>query len=423
MTPLEQRILQKITQVGGWLAFDEVMQLALYAPGQGYYSGGADPFGDAPVVGSERLGSGSSVGEDRLMGRGDFVTAPMLGPWFAKALWRWSQPLWDAPAAHGAKRPKEPRIREFGGGRGDLARGLLQAAANPTAREAPAPIPLHYEMVELSAPLRARQQAATAGFNSIVWADTLAPAFEGLVIANEVLDAMPVKCFEWQDETTVLEWGVSIVNGQMAWASRSASPELSAAVQCRARAAQERGLPWSVGYRGEWSPYLAPWLGSLFDTMTAGAVLLVDYGHAQSELDHPGRTDGTLCAHYQHRRLDGRAELLHRLGQQDITAHVNFSLVAQAAADAGFEVAGFATQARFLLNAGLLQIAEQVLPAAQTERERVALLQTLQTLLSESEMGEVFKVMLLTKGLAPELQEALMQAGFAEGDRRAGLAF
>jgi len=404
MTPLHQHICERIAQANGWLAFDEVMQLALYAPGQGYYSGGADPFGDTG-------------------GRGDFVTAPMLGPWFAKALWRWSAPLWGCVADQAAQEGLVCRIREFGGGRGDLARGLLEAAASRTVTDNHNAGRLLYDMIELSAPLRLRQQAATADFDSVVWADSLAPGFRGLVIANEVLDAMPVKCFEWRDHATVLEWGVTVAGDQLAWSARAAGPALTEAVQSRARAAQDRGLPWPSGYRGEWSPYVAPWVGSLYDTMDQGAVLLIDYGHAQSELDHPGRTAGTLCAHYQHRRIDRGEEILSRIGQQDLTAHVNFSAVARAAVDAGFQVAGFATQARFLLNTGLLSIAEKVLSAAPAERERIGLLQTLQTLLSESEMGEVFKVMLLTKGLSEEARQALTQAGFSEGDRQDGLQF
>jgi SAM-dependent MidA family methyltransferase len=219
----------------------------------------------------------------------------------------------------------------------------------------------------------------------------------------------------------VIEWGVVTSGDGFEWAPRPASTALRDVVLARSRAAQDRGLPWGVGYRGEHCPWVGPWCKSLFDSMRQGAVLLIDYGYAAPELDHPGRTRGTLCAHLQHRRLDHPEALLARVGQQDLTAHVNFSLVAQAAHTAGFRVAGFVSQARFLLNSGLLDWAQPMVNAAPDVVQKTKMLQALQTLVSESEMGEVFKVMLLTKNIPEDTVEKLIDPAFATGDRLASL--
>lgn len=364
------------------------MNAALYEPGQGYYCGGGEPFGP----------------------QGDFETAPMLGPWLSRAIWQWSGQM-RAGSFSG--------IREFGGGRGDLAAGLLRAATRETCN-------ISFEMIELSAGLQAMQRETLAAFDSVSWKSELTPGFSGLVIANELLDAMPVKCFEWQAGDQVLEWGVSCDTSQgpepvFQWSARPAGEPLQSHVIRRAQLAANRGLPWASGFRGEACLWTAPWLQSLADSMDCGAVLLIDYGFCESELDQPGRVRGTLCAHARHRRLDGFEDLLKRVGQQDLTAHVNFSALAFQAQQAGFQIDGFVTQARFLMNAGVLQLAEQELLQANDQRSRVLISQSLQKLLNESEMGEVFKVMLLTKGLSESVRSALYARGFAGGDRLASL--
>jgi SAM-dependent MidA family methyltransferase len=405
MTPLALKIRAQIQQSGGWIGTDAFMQAALYTPGLGYYSGGADPFGPS------RQMSGA-VG-------GDFVTGPMLGPWLAQAIWDWASPLRPLPNA--AKDAEPFRIREFGGGRGDLAAGLMRRAAEDSRQPDPR-TRVHIEMIELSADLQERQRRATQGLGTITWHSALAPGFRGLVIANEVLDAMPVKCFEWAGGDQVLEWGVAASpQGELTWASRPAQKALQQAVLARQQAALARGLPWDIGYRGEFCPWLGPWCQSLSDTMTHGAVLLIDYGYAQPELDHPGRTRGTLCAHHRHQRVDEPHEMLQRVGQQDLTAHVDFSHVAKAATAAGFDVRGFVTQARFLMNSGLLTAAQRLVEGTDDVVSKTRLLQSLQMLLSESEMGEVFKVMLLTKQLSADVSASLYNAGFITGDRRDSL--
>lgn len=389
MTALFQKIQQQITESGGWIGFDAFMQLALYEPGQGYYCGGGQPFGR----------------------EGDFETAPMLGPWLAESIWQWSACL----------RGHAPfKIREFGGGRGDLAAALLKAGSQQDWQ------PLEIEMIELSAGSQALQRERVGNHESVTWHSELLPGFSGLVLANELLDALPVKSFEWQGGDTVLEWGVRCASpgsaqGLFQWASRPASQGLRQHVLTRAKAAASRGLPWPAGYRGEACFWTAPWLQSLSDSMVSGAVLLIDYGFCESELDHPGRHLGTLCAHARHRRIDSFDELLERAGQQDLTAHVNFSALADQAQRAGFHVDGFATQARFLMNAGVLELAQQAFANAQDERQRIMISQSLQKLLTESEMGELFKVMLLTKGLPQQVRSTLQDQGFREGNRLASL--
>lgn len=398
METLVRQIREQIQQSGGWIGFDAFMQAALYSPGLGYYSGGGQPFAEQP----------SQQG-------GDFVTGPMLGPWIGRAIWQWAQPLRGQRSSM-ALMPDPLKIREFGGGRGDLAAELLRAAP---------PQAIEMEMVELSADLQRAQRQATSGLGRVQWISSLEPGFKGLVIANEVLDAMPVKCFEWAGRQEVLEWGVGLAEGAdqaasdtgLAWVAQPAGHLLADVVLERKEAAAARGLPWDVGYRGEWCPWFGPWLRAVFEAMAHGAVLLIDYGFAQPELDQPGRTHGTLCAHWRHQRIDAPRELLNRIGQQDLTAHVDFTHVAGLAKSMGFGVDGFVTQARFLMNSGLLEIAQPMLEATQDLAQKTRLLQSLQTLMSESEMGEVFKVLLLTKGLDESQRQALIQGGFAQGDR------
>jgi SAM-dependent MidA family methyltransferase len=403
MDELSLRIRARIDQSGGWIGFDEFMHLALYCPQLGYYCGGGRPFP-----------SHQSVAD------GDFVTAPMLGPWLAETIWSWAQPLRHFLGESSAHR--EPlRIREFGGGRGDLAAGL-RAAANDGAIE--------IEMVEPSADLQQLQQQLMAEDDPIQWLKSPQAGFSGLVVANEVLDAMPVKCFEWAGEGQVSEWGISLDSRSAAdrpqrsgfvWARRDAGPALRRAVMDRQAAAKRRGLPWDLGHCGEWAPWVGPWLRSLFDSMDCGAVLLLDYGFGRAELDQPGRSAGTLCAHWHHRRIDHRDELLMRIGQQDLTAHVDFTQVAAEAREAGFQVSGFVTQGRFLLNSGILQRLEPTLQSLREPIEQARLMQQLQMLVSEAEMGEVFKVLLLIKGLEDKILSGLIEPSFVEGDRLAGL--
>ncbi len=407
MVSLVSVIENEIRLAGGWIGFDAFMQRALYEPNLGYYSGGGEPFGNrdpSPI----KAGPG-------LQGQGDFITGPMLGPWLAHGVWSFFKRLQDG-------HPHPWQIREFGAGRGDLAAELMRLARHDHK-------PVSLELIELSAGLMESQRSRTEGLiteqQTIRWSSQLAPGFSGLVFGNEVLDAMPVKVFEWIGDDRVLEWGVEVAGLQaetpFRWASRPAGETLHRVVIQRQRQMAAAGLDWPRGYRGEWCPWLAPWIESIYASMDWGALLLIDYGFARHELDHPGRSSGSLCAHVQHRRLDAPQELINAPGTRDLTAHVDFSELAACAAQAGFSVDGFATQSRFLMNLGVLDHAQALMSQAKNMMEQTRLTQSLQMLLLESEMGEVFKVMLLTKNLSSEKIADLTSFGFESGDRRAAL--
>lgn len=373
------------------MGFDAFMEMALYEPGLGYYSGGRlEPFGSS----------------------GDFITAPMSGPWLGWAIDRWADPIeglyvsQGLQGSRGSQASQGINIFEFGGGTGELSAYLL---GTKKCRS--------YQMLELSAKLKSAQEKRTQGLGAISWLNTLPREFEGLVIANEVLDALAVKRFEWQEGSRVLEWGVGLLGDQLVWQSRPADPALTALVNHRAALAADRGLPWANGFRGEWCPMLTPWIHSLADSIKQGVVLIFDYGFAQSELDHPGRTNGTLCAHYRHQRFDDDDALIAEPGSRDLTAHVNFSELANSARDAGFQVCGFVSQGRFLINMGVLDHAKEVLESIADPLARAQLAQTLQRLVLESEMGEVFKVMMLAKNMPAITLGELIYTAFDEGDR------
>ncbi|MEN9759749.1 MAG: hypothetical protein RL676_899 [Pseudomonadota bacterium] len=382
MDALADHLRQQVQAHGNWIGFDDFMQSALYWPGLGYYTGGGRPF------------------------ESDYVTAPMLGPWLGQAVWKMSAAL---------RTESLFRIREFGGGRGDLAASFMACA-----QEEPVP-QLKMEMVELSADLAEQQRRTTQGLGPIEWLSRVEEGFTGLVVANEVLDAMPVKRLEWRGDADVVEWGIGLEGDQFVWRERPAAPEVIQAVLIREAAARRRDLPWAPGYCLEWCPWTAPWLASLAKSMETGAVVLIDYGYAERELDHPGRPQGTLCAHYRHQRFDAPEQWIARLGQQDLTAHVNFSQIAREAQQAGFQVSGFVTQARFLMNMGLLDTVQASLLTITDPLKRAKTLQGIKTVLMESEMGEVFKVMLLTKHLPPATCARLESAAFEAGDRRDSL--
>jgi SAM-dependent MidA family methyltransferase len=344
----------------GWLGFERYMELALYAPRLGYYTGGAVKFA----------------------GAGDFVTAPELTPLFAQTLARQVGEI--------LRRERLDAVLELGAGSGRLAQGLLAALA----AQGLAP---RYRVLELSGELRARQQALLAPFGAQVqWLDALPGAYEGVVIANEVLDAMPVRL---------------TVKTAAGWAERGVAVDAQGALVFADRASGDAALrppvdfadALPVGYCTEIGRQAAAFVRGLGGWLARGAALLIDYGFAQHEYYHPQRAMGTLAAHYRHRM---HADVLRWPGLQDITAHVDFTAAALAAQDAGLDVLGYATQARFLLNCGVLG-ALQAVPDERRLRETAAV----QKLLAESEMGELFKVLALGRGISPAL------LGFAQGDR------
>jgi len=350
----------EIAAAGGWIGFDRYMDLALYAPGLGYYTAGARKFG------------GGAAG-------GDFVTAPEISPLFARSL---------ASQVAQVFRHAAPRIVEFGAGTGALARDLIDALA---ARGATVE---SYGIVELSADLRERQRALL-GDARVQWLDSPPRSFSGVIIANEVLDVMPVRLFARQDGE-LLERGVARRDGGLAFAGRPADASLAeAAAEIEAEVGT---LP--DGYGSEIGMTARGWMRSAADWLASGVLLAIDYGFPRHEYYLPQRIMGTLMCHYRHH---AHADPLWLPGLNDITAHVDFTAMAQAAHEGGLEVLGYTSQAHFLLNCGLLDLLkDDRTPAVANAAHR---------LISEAEMGELVKVLAVGRGIDVPLP------GFDRGDR------
>ena len=350
---LVSSLRERIAAQGGWIPFSEYMEFALYAPGLGYYS-----------AGSRKLGA-----------EGDFVTAPELGKLFGLTLARQLRQILDAGF---------DEILEVGAGSGVLAATLLEAL------EALDALPRRYFILELSPELRVRERDTLAQrvphlLERVVWLNGLPPNFRGAVIGNEVLDAMPVEIFE-RDSAGYRQLGV---DGKLNWSARPAGGELL-------QAAMSLDLP--LNYRSEIPLISRGFIRSLGATLEAGAMLFVDYGFPQREFYHPQRANGTLMCHYRHRAHDDPFFLP---GLQDITAHVDFSAIAGAGVEAGLELLGYCNQAQFLVNCGITEVLTQTLAEAEHDdaRTRIKLSAEADKLLSPAEMGELFKVIALGKGL------------------------
>ena len=379
---LSTRIAAEIARHGGWLSFARYMEMALYEPGLGYYSNPGQVFGAA----------------------GDFVTAPELTPLFGATLARQVSPWLKDPALAGSGQV----VLEVGGGSGMLAAQLLNALDNVGHHE------VRYLILELSAERREHQRQtlkslAPGLMDRVGWLETFPESFAGVVVANELLDAMPVQLFEWQAdaEAELQEMGVTWVDGQFAWAPRPADAVLTETVTALRNRLGPEGAQWHSPYRSEICPAQQAWMRTLADCMTAGVVMLLDYGFAAPEYYHPQRNQGTLMCHYRHR---SHADPFLWPGLSDITAHVDFTALARAATAEGFSLVGYTSMAAFLLNAGLLdELAD--LPR-EPESFWFAQAQAVQQLISEAEMGELFKVIAFEKNL----REAASVLGFG-GDR------
>jgi SAM-dependent MidA family methyltransferase len=347
------------------------MAQALYAPGLGYYSAGAQKFGEA----------------------GDFVTAPEISPLFGKTLARQIQPI--------LAQLDDPILLELGAGTGAMAAQILQALAAQDA------LPKAYWILEPSAELQQRQQQELMHslpadiVARVQWLQAIPEeSFEGVILGNEVIDALPCALIEKNDEGFV-ERAVAWQDDQLAWAARPLSVPIAEALERIPEAIREA---WPVGYVTELRTTLSDWLDALASPLQRGAMLWLDYGYGRREYYHPERTNGTLRCFYRHRAHD---DPFLWPGLQDITAHVDFTALAEAAHEVGLAVAGYATQASFLLAGGLLQLAEQ------TEDPRLLVEQSraLQVLLMPGQMGELIKVMALTRNVE-------LPAYFAETDLR-----
>lgn len=403
---LLDRIRAECAAAGGSLPFSRFMDLALYAPGLGYYSGGAVEIG----------------------ARGDFITAPELSPFFGECLAAWYGAL---HRRHGL-----PHILELGGGTGRLAITLLSALARQGLA------PTSYQILEVSGALRQRQQEAVTEELApelaarVRWLDTLpAGDFCGVLLANEVLDALPVRLFAvradglmerrvawdegvdedreaarrlWAEEAPASAAGaekgreerapspppdpgkIGTGAGGFVWREAPAPADLCAAV---AGIEADLGAALPVGYTSEIATFLPGWIAALAESMARGALAFVDYGYPRREYYHPERSGGTLVCHHRHR---ASFDPLVRVGEQDLSAFVDFTAVAEAAQAAGLTVAGYASQARFLLE---VATRHGLAPPMGDTAPAIAARAALQRLLLPGEMGERFQILLLGKGL------------------------
>ncbi len=364
---LQTALKHRLNAADGWLPFDDFMQAALYTPGLGYYAHGSQKFGSLPA----RLAADGTPIEGS-----DFVTAPELSPLFGACV---GQQVAQALQATGTR-----SVFEFGAGSGALALQICELLEQVNqALE-------HYFIIELSASLRARQQATLAKFGSRVqWLDALPAQMQGVVIGNEVLDAMPVKLL-------VRKAGVWHERGVVS----SDSPSTHWVWQDRPTTLRpSTEIAGNHDYLTEVHPQAEAFISTLASHLTRGAAFFIDYGFPESEYYHPQRHMGTLMCHYQHQ---ADPDPLDKVGEKDITAHVNFSGIALAGQDAGLDVLGYANQGRFLMNCGLLEQLEKLPPLQRAHAAKLA---------TEHEMGELFKVIAFGKGVDFE------PMGFASGDR------
>jgi SAM-dependent MidA family methyltransferase len=406
---LSQVIAGAIAEAGGWIGFDAFMARALYEPGLGYYSGGSRKFGAA----------------------GDFVTAPLISPLFGRCL--------AAQLAQWFEQGVPRTVYEFGAGTGALAATILAELADTGHAD------LRYRIVELSGELRARQRdtllaEVPALADKVDWLDALPAQIDGAVLGNELLDAMPVRLFEL-DGDRVWERGVTLAQAEddpvpgagpvpvpgpapgsgglppaagtprFVFAERPADPDFEAAVRGALAMSGWAGQGgWPQRYRSELGEQAAAWVAAVGSRLRHGAILLLDYGFPAPEFYHPQRDRGTLACHYRHRVHD---DPLWLPGLQDITAHVDFSAAAAAADSVGLAPLGYASQASFLFGCGLPELALRTSPTDTVQWARQAA--AVQKLVSEAEMGELFKAIAWGRGLPDQAM------GFARGDRRAAL--
>ncbi|WP_144157519.1 class I SAM-dependent methyltransferase [Paraburkholderia sp. BCC1885] len=368
---LAAQIRAEIAEAGGWLPFDRYMERALYAPGLGYYGGGSVKFGRRPEDGS------------------DFVTAPELSPLFAATL---ARPVAQALEASGTR-----NLMEFGAGTGKLAAGLLKALDALGAQFDT------YSIVDLSGELRERQRATLeadvpALAARVRWLDALPEQFEGVLIGNEVLDAMPVRLFAhtgaiWHERGVIVRDG-----GEFDFEDRPVT---------RAEDAEFlQEIEAEGDYVTETHDAARAFARTICTMLTRGAALLIDYGFPRHEYYHAQRAGGTLMCHYRHR---AHSDPFVYPGLQDITAHVEFTGIAEAGVETGADLLGYTSQARFLLNAGITEVLGEIDP---TDTKRfLPAANSVQKLLSEAEMGELFKVIAFSRGIEETLD------AFASGDR------
>lgn len=355
---LLDRLAGDLAENGNWISFARYLELVLHEPGLGYYAAGARKFGAG----------------------GDFVTAPELSPLFGRALARQVAQVLQPGEA----------VLEFGAGSGALAEQLLGELDCP------------YFILETSAELRERQRQRLGA--RVQWLERMPPRFRGVMLANEVVDAMPVHAVAWRADG-IFERGVCANEGQLAWSLRPATGALLEAARAIAIEVPPSGTPFSA-YESEIGLIGPTWIRLLARALERGAILIADYGFPAREYYHPQRSTGTLACHYRHRM---HGDPFYLPGLQDVTAHVDFSALARAAAAGGLEVLGYANQAQFLVNCGITELLQKEDPS-DTKRYLPAA-SAVQKLLAPSEMGELFKFLALGRGVEGPL------LGFSSGNR------
>jgi SAM-dependent MidA family methyltransferase len=353
---IKNTIIQKTEPIG----FDEFMNLALYYPAKGYYSSGAQKFGK----------------------QGDFITAPETSDLFGFCLARQCAQILN----------NKDELLEFGAGSGVLAAQILFELGRLNK------LPSTYYILELSSELQQRQKdtinkALPKLMDRVIWLNTLPKNFSGVMIANEMLDAMPAKRLINQTDG-FKELGVDCQNDKLVWQVLKSS-----------YTNDKMQLPVEVshGYITEVNERAGAWIKSLSETMDRGIVLLIDYGMGRDEYFHPQRHEGTLRCYYQHKANDNPFE---HIGEQDISTSVNFSDISDQAVECGFILSGYATQAMFLISLGI----DQYLLNEKDENKRISLAQQVKQLVLPSAMGESFKVLALSKNTQIKLK------GFEEQD-------
>jgi len=379
---VSRHIRQRIAAAGGWIDFRDYMDLALYAPGLGYYSAGAQKFGAA----------------------GDFVTAPEISALFSRCV---ARACLEVEFDGGGPPTPVHTILELGAGSGAMAVEILQTLQRLDA------VPERYLILEVSADLRERQRRLLTATvpdlsDRVVWLDALpSTPISGVIIANEVLDALPVTRFAMhpgevdQAEVNQRE-GIQILGAEatasgFGWSRRPATAERRERIL---EIKRDHGRDWPDGYSSEYCPATRGFIGGLSQSLARGLILLIDYGMSARDYYAPGRSGGTLACHYRHRR---HTDPFFYPGLQDITAWVDFSRVADAAGDADLNVLGFTTQAQFLVAAGIEQEHARLMEnpdVAREPREQLRIAAGLKTLLMPGEMGENFKVLALGRELA-----------------------
>lgn len=422
-------LLKKEIESNGPISFEHFMAQALYHPQYGYYTSGrlklashqssqeaiaasslaylergeAIPLeGDNPSIGMSRVDKGNPAAMSSASAvSGDFITAPELSPWFGRTL--------ALAVSDVLSHCSEKNILEFGAGSGALAAQILESLDDSSVK---------YFILEVSSDLKELQQQSLSAYaDRVVWLEQLPESFVGCVIANEVLDSMPVRLYIYDDEEKLKERHVTLrptstseeetvatqPQNLFTWADEEVTAE-------RLADGIER-MPKIAGYSSEFNQQARAWIRSLGEWLKQGAAIIIDYGFPAAEYYHPQRAQGTLMCHFRHH---AHPDVLSLPGIQDITAHVDFSAIADEAVKAGLELAGYTSQANFLINCGMLDLLSTLDPE---DVENYALhIGPVQKLLSESEMGELFKVMILSKEL-----QGFCPIGFSHADRRSQL--